>query len=67
MVDEALESFTNLTKKLYNKREISFEFKESKSALNRFAIQYRIDGKDGFDSDLFLVNAKQPITKPCDQ
>ena len=36
--------------------------KESKSALKKFAMQYRIDGKDGFDSDLFLVNAKLPIT-----
>ena len=24
-------------------------------------MQYRIDGKDGFDPDLFLVNANQPI------
>ena len=36
--------------------------KESKSALKKFAIQYRIDGKDGFNPDLFLVNAKQSIT-----
>ena len=26
------------------------------------AIQYRIDGKDWIDPDLFLVNAKQSIT-----
>ena len=57
MVDEALESFTNLNKKLYNKRDTSFQLKESK-----ISIQYRIYGKDGFDPDLFLVNAKQPIT-----
>ena len=37
--------------------------KESKSALKKFSIQYRIDWKYGFDPDLFLVNAKQPITK----
>ena len=36
--------------------------KESKSALKKFAMQYRIDGKDGFDPDLFLVNANQSIT-----
>ena len=35
---------------------------ESKSALKKFAIQYRIDGKDWFDPNLFLVNAKQSIT-----
>ena len=38
--DEALESFKNLIKKLYNKRETSFQLKESKSELNKFAIQY---------------------------
>ena len=62
MVDEALESFKNLIKKLYNKREISFQLKESKSALKKFAMQYRIDGRVGFYSDLFLVNSMQPIT-----
>ena len=36
--------------------------KESKSALKKFAIQYRIDGKDWIDLDLFLDNAKQSIT-----
>ena len=43
MVDEALESFKNLFKKLYNKRDTSLQMKESKSALKKFAIQYRID------------------------
>ena len=46
VVDKALESFKNQNKKLYNKREISFELKDSKSALKKIAIQYRIDGKD---------------------
>ena len=36
--------------------------KESKSALKKFAIQYRIDGKDGFNPTLLMVNAKQSIT-----
>ena len=62
MVDEALESFRNLIKKLYNKRDTSFKLKESKSTLKKFAIQYRIDGKDWIDPDLFLVNIKQTIT-----
>ena len=30
--------------------------------LKKFVIQYRIDGKDWIDSDLFLDNAKQSIT-----
>ena len=59
MVDEALESFKNIIRKLHNKREASFQLKKSKSALKKFAVQYRIDG---FDPDLFLVNAKQSIT-----
>ena len=38
------------------------QLKETKSASKKFAIQYRIDGKDWIDPDLFLVNAKQSIT-----
>ena len=62
MVHEALESFKNLIKKLYNKRDTSFQLRESKSALKKFAIQYRVDGKDLMDPDLFLLNSKQPFT-----
>ena len=62
MVDEALKSFKKLIKKLYTKRDTSSKLKESKSALKTFAIEYQIDGKDWFDPDLFLVNAKQSIT-----
>ena len=36
--DEALESFKYLIKKLYNKRNTSFQLKASKSALKKFAI-----------------------------
>ena len=35
VVDEALASFKNLIKKLYNKRDTSFHLKESKSALKK--------------------------------
>ena len=62
VVDEDLESFKNLIKKLCNKRDTSFQLRELKSALKKFAIEYRIDVKDWIDSDLFLVNAKQSIT-----
>ena len=62
VVDKALESFTNLTKKLYNNRDTSFQLRESKSALKKFAIQYLIDGKYWIDPDLFLLNSKQSIT-----
>ena len=50
VVDEALESFKNQIKKLHNKRDTSFQLKESTSALKTFAIQYRIDGKDWISS-----------------
>ena len=62
VVNEALESCNNLIKKLYNKRDTSFQLKESKSALKKIAMQYRIDGKDWIDPDLFLVHAMQSIT-----
>ena len=58
----SLESFKNQIKKLYNKRDTFFQFKESTSALNTFSIQYRIGGKDWIDLDLLLVNAQQSIT-----
>ena len=35
--------------------------KESKSTLKKFAIQYRLDGKDWIQPDLFLDNVKQSI------
>ena len=62
VVDEALESFKNLIKKLYNKRDTSFQLKESKSALKKFAIQYGIKGLNEYDPESFLLNSKQPIT-----
>ena len=36
--------------------------KESKSALKKFAIQYRIDAEDWIDPDLFQDNTKQSTT-----
>ena len=56
VVDEAFESFKNQIKN-YNMRYTSFQLKESKSALKKFSIQYRIDGKYWIDPDLFLDNA----------
>ena len=62
VVDKVLESFKNKIKKMYQKRDTSFQLKESKSALKKFAIQYRIDGSNGYDPESFLLNSKQPIT-----
>ena len=47
---------------MYNKRDTSFKLKESKSALKKFAIQYRIHEKEWIYPDLFLLNSKQLIT-----
>ena len=38
VVNEALESFKNLIKKLYKKRDTPLELKESKSPLKKFVI-----------------------------
>ena len=60
--DKVLQSFKNKIKKMYEKIDTSFQLKESKSALKKFAIQYRIDGANGYDPESFLLNSKQPIT-----
>ena len=57
-----LETFKNKIRKICEKRDTSFQLKESKSALKKFAIQYRIDGSNGYDPVSFLLNSKQPIT-----
>ena len=49
VVDKVLESFKNKIKKMYEKKDTSFQLKESKSALKKFAIQYRIDGSNRYD------------------
>ena len=49
-------------KKMYEKRDSLFQPKQTKSALKNFAIQYRIKGSNGYDSESFLFNPKQPIT-----
>ena len=38
-----------------NQKKVLFKLKESKSALITFAIQYRIEGKDGVDPKSFLL------------
>ena len=60
--DEDLESFNKITKQLYNKSDTYFQLKKSKYALKNISIQYRIDGKDWIDPDLFLVYAKESKT-----
>ena len=62
VVDGTLESFKNIIKKLYNKRDNYFKWKSQNLRWQSLQIQYRKVGKDWFDHDLFLVNAKQSIT-----
>ena len=47
---------------MYEKSNTSFQLKESKSALKKFAVQYRIDGSNRYDPESLLLNSKQPIT-----
>ena len=54
VIDKVLDSFKN-------------QLWETGPTLQKFAIQYRVDGKDGFDQQLFLLNANQPITNSSDK
>ena len=60
MVDKVLKSFKNKIKKNYEKRDSLFQPTHTKSALKNFAIQYRINGSNGYDPESFLLNSKQP-------
>ena len=44
------------------KRFTLFQPIQSKSALKNFAIQYQIQGLNGYDPESFLFNSKQSIT-----
>ena len=62
VVDNVLESFKNKFKTIYEKRNSLFQPTQTKSAMKNFAIQYRIKVSNGYDSESFLLNSKQPIT-----
>ena len=62
LVNKLLESFKNKIKKMYEKTDTLFQPIQSKSALTNFAIQYRVEGINGYDPESFLLNSKQPIT-----
>ena len=47
---------------MYEQRDTSFQLKESKSALKKFEIQYRVDRSNGYNPESFLLNSKQSIT-----
>ena len=62
VVDKLLESFKNKIKKIYEKRGSLFQPTQTKSVLKNFAIQYRINGSNGYDQESFLLNSMEPIT-----
>ena len=62
VVDKVLETFKNEMDKMYEKRDTLLQPIESKSALKTFPMQYQIKGLNGYDSESFLLNSKQPIT-----
>ena len=47
---------------MYEKRDTLFQPTQSKSALKNFAIEHEIKGLNGYDTQSFLLNSKQPIT-----
>ena len=62
MVDEAIESFKNLIKKILQQERHFFPIERVKFCIEKVWMQYRIDANDWIDPDLFLVNSKQSIT-----
>ena len=62
MVDKVLKSFKNKKKKMYEKGYTLFQPIQSKSALKNVAIQYQIKALNGYNTELFLLKFKQPIT-----
>ena len=63
---ERLEAFKSKINKLYsikNTRDTrdTFEVEESKSALKKFAVQYIIKGKSGYDPKRFLSAVKESV------
>ena len=62
-VNEKLEAFKAKINKLYSNKDTrdTFEIEESKSALKRFAVQYIIKGKSGYDPKRFLSAVKESV------
>ena len=62
VVDKVLESFKNKIKKNVRKERYFVPTNIFKSSLKNFAIQHKIKVLNGYDSESFLHNSKQPIT-----
>ena len=59
-VYERLKAFKSKINKLYSRKD-TFEVEESKSALKKFAVQYIIKGKGGYDPKRFLSAVKESV------
>ena len=62
-VNERLEAFKAKINKFYSHKVTrdTFEVEESKSALKKFAVQYIIKGKSGYDPKRFLSAVKESV------
>ena len=58
---DRLKKLQKSIKELYKQKEKPFEINETESALNRFATQYKIDGRSGYEPKTFLAATKQPV------
>jgi len=48
---------------LFPKKEEPFTVKETKSALNKFTMQYTITGRDNFDADSFMDRSRPLVIR----
>ena len=62
-VNEKLEAFKAKINKLYSNKDTrdTFEVEESKSALKKFAVQFIIKSKSGYDPKRFLSAVKESV------
>jgi len=58
VIDTAIEHLKKSISEPFQKKEEPFTVKETKSALNKFTIQYTIAGRDNFDADSFMDRSR---------
>ena len=59
VIDKAFELAKNSILKLFPRKKDTVDVVETKSALQEFAKQYMITGRDGYDPDSFMDVAKE--------
>ena len=63
IIDTAFEHVKKSIINLFLKTEEPFTVKETKSALNKFTIQYTTAGRDNFDADSFVDRSRPLVIK----